>query len=229
MGEHLQITLSIVFFVYLVIWFTYVSLNTIPRPRLKSKSICLLKNIQWKTGDIILFHSNPFINLFTNSIWSHVGIVLVGNSGKARIFEITAHSHYVSLNPLIDEITDELSNGNNVIAYRRISPAPDAKKLKSFAIQSIKDKVHYDHVYWREFHKRIFGSLFPIKTTQSDATVDKTTLCSGLIASALQYSGVLNKDRNSLEFLPTDFGEMQVSNTLPPYEFGPLTFVKMEK
>lgn len=230
MKEHIHVYFSVLFFIYLVVWFTYISLNTIPRPRITG-NVRLLKDIAWKTGDIILYHTNPFIHLFTNSIWSHVGIVVIGKSGLPRILEITAHSHYVSLNKLHEELKNELSNGNNVIAFRRITPAPDETKLKKFAIKVVKDKVHYDHVYWREFHKRIFGNLFPIKTTNKDATEVTSTVCSGLIASALQDIGILEKQKNHLEYLPTDFGddEKQMLNFNRPYKMGPLIFVKMEK
>ena len=51
--------------------------------------IALLRKIKFQTGDLILFHCNPFITTFSDGNWSHVGMVIVGNSGIPRLFEIT--------------------------------------------------------------------------------------------------------------------------------------------
>ena len=54
--------------------------------------------------------------------WSHVGVVVVGESGNPRIFEITGTDHYCTAKPLREELDKALAKKDNVVAFRRLDP-----------------------------------------------------------------------------------------------------------
>ncbi len=223
--------LSAVCIVILSIWLIIKSIRTVPRPNITS--VLFLHEIDFKVGDIILYHCNPFINWFTNSSWSHVGIVLIGKSGKPRIFEITGSNHYATAKPLIKELENELKNGNYALAMRRINPPlndTQKKQVNRFARRVLREKIHYEHVYWREFYQRLYGNFFPIHISNNDRISRNSTICSSLIAELLQEVNVLSKTTHPLSILPHDFSEQsnRPVKFLKPYKLEPLINIKIK-
>lgn len=223
--------LSAICIVFLSIWLIIKSIRTVPRPNIGS--VLFLHEIDFKVGDIILYHCNPFINWFTNSSWSHVGIVLIGKSGKPRIFEITGSNHYATAKPLVKELENELKNGNYALAMRRLQPeltTTQIKKVNTFAGRVLREKIHYEHVYWREFYQRLFGNFFPIHISNNDRISRNSTICSSLIAELLQEVNVMSKTYHPLSILPHDFSDQsnRPVKLLKPYVLGPLINIKMK-
>ena len=68
--------------------------------------------------------------------------------------------------------------------------------------------------------------LFPIK---HDTFFKNSTICSSLIAEALQHQGIVHRDVNPLSVLPHDFGEHSERPLIleEGYELGPVTFLRM--
>lgn len=230
-AEEWKVLLTLVILICLSTWLVVKTVSTVSRPIPNGRPIALLKDVAWQTGDIILYHSNPFINFFTNDVWSHVGLVVIGNSGRPRVFEITGTSFYATINYLDKEMEKEMLNGNYVVAYRRITPAPDPALIRAFILKAVRRRVHYEHVYWREFFRRMFRNLFPIGISDNDRISNRSTVCSALITEALQHAKVVSADIHPLEVLPHDFGEhsnrpLQLNKD---FAMGPVTFLRMER
>ena len=218
--------LTIVCIILVVTWLLMRSQHTLVRPLPNGHTVCLLDEFSFQTGDIILYHSNPFINWFTNSQWSHVAMAIEGKT-SLRLFEITGTSHYATAKPLSSELKQSLNDKRVVIGVRRLHPPPDANKLREFARMALQNKTHYEHVYWRAFYQRMFGVFFPIKISDLD-TAPNATICSSLIAEALQYANVLKTTVHPLKILPGDFGETP-QQALPlqnPYYIDPVVFLR---
>ena len=189
--------------------------------------IVLMRSVRWRTGDVVLFHSNAFIQSGGDGVWSHVGVVVVGKSGIPRLFEITGGHVYATVAPLQQMLVNEMLQGDRVVAFRRITPAPNEKLLRRYARECMKTRVNYEHVYWRAGFQRFFGSTFPIHC--EDEQIGHGSICSSIVADALRSCGALNRV-NSFEILPHDFGVADTPKRLPltnGYQWGPLTFLRM--
>ena len=138
-------------------------------------------------GDIVLFHSNAFIQTGGDGMWSHVGVVIVGKSGVPRLFEITGGHVFATVEPLQKMLVEELLQGDRVVAFRRISPAPNEKLLRRYARECMKTRVNYEHVYWRAGFQRLFGSMFPIHC--EDEQIGNGSICSSIVVDALRDVG----------------------------------------
>ena len=230
-SDHWTLICTIACIIVLSTWIVTKSVRTVSRPVPNGRPIAFFKDVKWRTGVLLLYHSNPFINFFTNDVWSHVGLVVVGKSGRPRVFEITGTSFYATLNFLDEEMEKEMANGDCAMAFRRIEPPPDPASIKEFIVEAVRRRVRYEHVYWREFFRRLFQNLFPIGVSNADRISKNSTVCSALITEALQHAGVLSTNIHPLEVLPHDFGE----NSSRPvamadkYRMGPVTFLRMEK
>ena len=132
-----------------------------------------MDDVEWKTGDIVLYHCNPYINITIGGEWSHVGVVVVGKSGMPRIFEITGTDHYCTVKPLRKELDDYLAKKDAVLAFRRLDPPPSEAKVRAHVVASLKKRTHYEHVYWRAFYQRVFGAFFPLYVSGKDRLSQK--------------------------------------------------------
>ena len=99
------------------IWFVAKALKSVYRPIPNGNPIALVDDVEWKTGDIVLYHCNPYINITIGGEWSHVGVVVVGKSGMPRIFEITGTDHYCTVKPLRKELDDYLAKKDAVLGF----------------------------------------------------------------------------------------------------------------
>jgi len=224
---HLETCLTVVCIILVSLWLIVKSQKLI-RPLPNGHKIQYIEDLQFKSGDIILYHSNPFINWFTNSAWSHVSMVIIGRSGIPRLFEITGTSHYATAKILMPELKKELSDNNVVLGLRRLHPPPDEEKLRNFVVDTLQSNTHYEHVYWREFYQRLFGTFFPIKISNLDTWSNKSTICSSLIAEAYQYAGILSSSVHPLKILPADFGESldRPLQFVKEFKLGPIIFLR---
>lgn len=185
--------------------------------------------VKWRTGDIILYHSNAYINTFANGKWSHVGMVCIGVSGVPFVFDLTGTRRVCSIRPLIPEIISELWHGDRVVAFRRITPSPDRRGIKRYIRHLIATKVTYDHLYWRAAFRRIFGWVFPLETEDPAAKINNRSICSSVIVRVLQQNGVVQESIHSFDILPHDFGE-RIPSRIPlttKYKWGPVIFLRM--
>ena len=223
---HAETWLTMICIILVVTWLLVRSRHTLVRPIPDAHISRFIEDFSFRTGDIILYHSNPFINWFTNSKWSHIAMVIEGKA-TLRLFEITGSSHYATAKPLLPELKKHLQDHRVVVGIRRLHPPPDANKLRKFTRMALQNKTHYEHVYWREFYQRLFGVLFPIKISDLD-TAPNTTICSSFIAEALRHAGVLSTDVHPLQILPGDFGEttQQPIPLQDPYSIDPIVFLR---
>lgn len=210
------------------VWFVAKTLKSVYRPMPDGNPIALLDDVEWKTGDIVLYHCNPYINITTGGEWSHVGVVVVGESGVPRIFEITGTDHYCTAKPLRKELDKALAKKDNVVAFRRLSPPPSEAKVRAHVVASLKKRTHYEHVYWRAFYQRMFGAFFPLYVSGKDRLSQNSSVCSALVAELFQEVGAMQRTVHPLEVLPLDFGDHS-SQPLPwekGVRAGPLTFLR---
>lgn len=210
-----------------LIWVLCRALHVLRPVPSEHDKVALLRSVRWRTGDIVLFHSNAFIQTGGDGMWSHVGVVIVGKSGVPRLFEITGGHVFATVEPLQKMLVEELLQGDRVVAFRRISPAPDEKLLRRYARECMKTRVNYEHVYWRAGFQRLFGSMFPIHC--EDEQIGHGSICSSIVVDALRGCGVL-APVNSFAILPHDFGVQDTHKRLPlkeGYTWGPLTFLRM--
>ena len=200
----------------------------VPRPVPKKQDLVrLLHSTKFQNGDVILFHSNPWIQGVADGLWSHVGVVVIGKSGIPRLFDITGGNHYATAAPLIPVLEKELRQGDRVVAFRRFHPRPPTELLCHFARDCVRHKVPYEHVYWRAGFQRMFGKLFPVDTAHGGVG----SMCSSIVCDALKASGVLASTVNSYEILPSDFGMADIATRIPlhaPFEWGKLVFLRMK-
>lgn len=199
----------------------------VPRPVPgKKHPTRLAEDVQFRSGDVILFHSNPWIQGVADGEWSHVGIVVVGKSKEPKLFDITGGNQVAAAKPFMPILKKELMQGDRVVAFRRPSPAPPSKLLCHFARDCVRKKMPYEHVYWRAGFVRFFGWAFPLDTRHGGIGA----MCSSLVCDALKACGVLDAKVESFEVLPPDFGSGDIGSRLPlrpPYRWGPLTFLRM--
>jgi len=160
-----------------------------------------LKDIRWRTGDILLFHSNPAINFVLSSVWSHVGLVIVPNTPNSQPFmlDITSFTHNPAVRPLLPILMKEFWTNTRLVAYRSIARPLDANIIASYLKTN---KMMYNHHYWKVVFNRLFGSFF----MRFDKTGKRTTFCSELIYDTLRYCGAVN-DTDRYTPLPEDFFE----------------------
>lgn len=216
--------------VVLVAWFLCRALHVLRPVPTSHDAVSLLRSVRWRTGDVVLFHSNAFIQTGGDGAWSHVGVVIVGKSGVPRLFEITGGNVYASAKPLKKMLVEELLQGDRVVAFRRMQPPPDESLLRRYARECASSRVNYEHVYWRAGFQRLFGVGFPIVC--EDERIGHGTICSAIVVDALKSCGAVDGRRsaNSFEILPHDFAAQDVSKRLPlrkPYEWGKLTYLRM--
>lgn len=221
--EHAIILLICVFVVGSVV----IRALHVPRPiPRRNDRIQFLHSTRFQNGDVILFHSNPWIQGVADGIWSHVGIVCIGKSGVPRLFDITGGNQFASASPLIPVLEKELLQGDRVVSFRRFSPKPPAKLLCHFARDCVRQKMPYEHVYWRAGFVRMFTKLFPVDTSHGGIGA----MCSSIVSDALKSCGVLKPSINSFEVLPSDYGMSDIHTRLPlrkPYKWGSLTYLRL--
>lgn len=204
-------------YVCMALWLSsrlVLTMRPVPTPH----AVEFLEDVVWQTGDIILFHSNPFISLPTG-VWSHVGL-LVYHNGQPHIFEITDHDP-VALKPLKPMLVDEMWKGDRAVAYRRIHPAPDVERLEQHVRAVLDRNIEYDHRYWRTLFRRLFGWTFPLP--RGEPGESSTSICSELVAHALYECGILRTHPEDV--FPDDF-----SRKLPlraGYRWGPVVHLRL--
>lgn len=194
--------------------------------------ICNIMNlamVKWRTGDIILYHANPFITSVANGSWSHVGIVCISVSGVPLVFDLTGTKHVCNIRPLLPDITRELWHGDHVVAFRRVTPAPNRDSICRYIYHLLKTRVSYDHLYWKITFNRLFGWVFPIDVEDFDAEINNRSICSSMIVKILQQNGIVSESINAYNILPHDFGEHRPSHIrlTNKYKWGPVMFLRM--
>ena len=161
-----------------------------------------LEDIQWKTGDIVLFHSNPAINFVLSSVWSHVALVIVPKrpqNSQPFMLDITSSTRTPAVRPLLPILMKEFWTSTRTVAYRSIAHSLDNDTIATY-LQT--NTLLYNHHYWKVVFNRLFGSFF----MQFDKTGERTTFCSELIHDTLLYCSAV-KDTHRKVPLPGDFCE----------------------
>lgn len=187
----------------------------------------MLRNVKWKTGMIVLMHTNPWINSFGDGPWSHVAMVIMVDE-VPHLFEITGSGECkATLKPLMPEFRRVLSVGNNVVAFRKIHGLTKdvRKKLSEFAHAVVSNGRKYSHIYWREVFQRLLGWAFPLDTPD---IASRGSDCSSIIAETLHKNGVLKRSVRAFEILPSDYskGAMRLPLRGPNMRWGTMNFVR---
>lgn len=173
-----------------------------------------------KTGDIILFSGtgviSNIIKVATNSMWSHVGmVVIIGDT--PYLFEST------TLNKIPDYYDDMIKRGVQVVNLEmKLQSMSDYK----FAYRELDNPLTYDQ---KRMLYEIKDELFDTDYEQSLLELIKssydgwfgenhradlsTVFCSELTAYSLQKLGVIGTDLPPNEYVPSDFSSKY--NSLP--------------
>lgn len=165
-----------------------------------------------QTGDLILFSGNgPIafgIKLITRSKWSHVGmafkmpeydfVAIWESTSLSNIHDIESGMHVngVQMSPLRDRIR----NYNGDIAIRHLSDFTcDLDKLKRFR-SSVRGRPYEKDLF------ELFSAALPYPFSNNDEDIS-SLFCSELVAETYQTLGLLDEQKPSNEYTPSDFAQ----------------------
>lgn len=148
----------------------------------------------FKTGDLLLFHSNAWLMFLLDSPYSHVGIIVVLNE-TPYVFEIVPH-HSVPTLMSVNRLDLDRD-----IYYRPIQTALDREIVLDHLCNEA-DQL-YDFAVWYPLVKEVFDHVvFPRLPCRKLQGVS----CATLVGRLLQKFGVMvHKDH----FVPEDFSSLR--------------------
>ena len=174
---------------------------------------CMLSEVDFKTGDLLLFQSSSIVNFTSNSEITHVGLVVVDNSNNLFIFETTPALKYPKFTPLLTRVYDTIEN-EGVVIYRSISCPISLKKIAQFFLQNREKKYTHSHLSMMFCNLVNRLSLFlPIRPPE------RNMFCSTLVAKLLVECNVLPDIERSKNMFPWDFVENRLQ-TLDSFSYG---------
>ena len=198
---------------------------------MKTKAVNL-KNLLY-SGDLLLFSGKSLfshsIRTFTNSRWSHCGMVINDKHKSPEIWDVSKKTYggEVALYNAEDRIA--LYDGD--IAYRPLQQANGARGFSSkdaAAFQPIKDNLlgrPYEtnklELMKAAFDPKIFG--YELAKNHPDLS---SIFCGELLAETYQRLGLLQADLPANEYVPADFDKNHVTSLEKGYIFGPEIILK---
>lgn len=82
-----------------------------------------VEDVNFASGDLVLFHSSVFLSLLLGSSWTHVGLVIEDDEGELYLWEIRPPYPYPVQTPLLESLRQRLSSQR--IVWRAIrQPLP---------------------------------------------------------------------------------------------------------
>ena len=189
-----------------------------------------------KTGDLVLFSGKSpigqFIKLFSNSKWSHIGMVLkVDEVDMLLLWESTtinntpdAFTRKITSGVQTTVLSERLDNFDGEVAVRFLQG--DLSPESKLALKKLRD-----HLRGRPYEQskvELVNSLMDMIGIEENKEDFSSVFCSELIAEGLQVMGVMSTDAPANEFTPRDFGEDgNVDKFLiSGYNYTPEIFIK---
>lgn len=168
-----------------------------------------------KTGDLILFSGKSaigrFIRLYSNSKWSHLGMVVkVDDIDMVLLWESTSINNVpdaidrkIKRGVQTTSLSERLENFEGEVAVRFLQGdlAPEAKK----ALKDLRD-LWKDRPY-EQSKLQLVNSLMDMIGTDANVEDFSSIFCSELVAEGLQVLGVMDGEHPANEFAPSDFGD----------------------
>ena len=171
---------------------------------------------QMKTGDIVLFSGKGGISTgikwFTNSRWSHVGMVLRLIEWDAiLLWESTTLSNIADVESgkerkgvQIVPLSERIKKYDGEISVRMLDqkPTPEMHKELSLLREEVKGRPYEKSKI--ELFKAAYDG--PFGRNNEDLS---SLFCSELVAEAYQRMGLLSEDKASNEYTPKDFSDAE--------------------
>ena len=169
-----------------------------------------------KTGDIVLFSGNSLISngikLVTNSIWSHVGMVLkIPEYNMVFVWEST------TITKLADAIDGKVKNGVQLILLSdRVNTYDGTMSVRHLSHTMDEHAIFELMKFRQEVRNRPYeqDKIELIKSAYDgwlgDNDEDLSSLfCSELVAEAYQRMKILSETLPSNEYTPADFSSVK--------------------
>ncbi len=171
---------------------------------------------QMKTGDIVLFSGKGGISTgikwFTNSRWSHVGMVLrLIEWDAVLLWESTTLSNIADVESgkerkgvQIVPLSERIKKYDGEISVRMLDqkPTPEMHKELSLLREEVKGRPYEKSKI--ELFKAAYDG--PFGRNNEDLS---SLFCSELVAEAYQRMGLLSEDKASNEYTPKDFSDAE--------------------
>ena len=168
-----------------------------------------LRDVRFRSGDLLFVSSSANILVLTASAFSHVGVVVVDKHSVPYVFHID-RDRRVEIVPAHLFIHKKI-HVRSAIGHRAISQEANGRMIALF--MSEKWSSTYRHAYWRPWLRSLHW-LYTLRGYPPEKYY-----CSSLVARALAFSGVLDA-RYSHELLPHDLVSLPIGAA--PYSYGPV-------
>ena len=119
-----------------------------------------LNSINWKSGDLILFETNPYIQMGLQQYITHVGICVINNQNEPLLLEISPQTKIPKLSHINKTLSNILITNPHKIIYRQISQAIPISNINDFL--KSKDFIWYKYKhtsYIKAFITRILSKF----------------------------------------------------------------------
>ena len=188
-----------------------------------------------KTGDIVLFSGDGpismLIRLITRSRWSHVGMVVkVPDFDMVLLWESTMLNRFMDVKDVYagtivkgvqtTVLSDKISRFNGDVAIRQLNNELDDDKIKTLS----ELRNEWKNVPYEKDYLELLNSAIDIKIIPENEEDLSSIFCSELLAEALQRLNIIDDSVPSNEFVPSDFAEGKLIDSLivGDYRYGPL-------
>lgn len=195
---------------------------------------------QVRDGDILLFSGPSLFSLairaFTDSPWSHCGMVIYpepfennAQNSSAQIWDVSKKTYGGTVETY--DLSKRLSAYDGMIAYR---PLYHKSGMRGFlppekeAFRSI-----YDSLIGRPYEANkleLFKAAFDPKILSYEMALNEPDLssifCGELLAETYQRLGLFPKEKPSNEFVPADFSSDRLTILQKDYYFGDEVIIK---
>jgi len=173
------------------------------------------------TGDIVLFSGKSFISWLikkiTGSPWSHVGLVLKSQElDSILIWESTTLNNIpniengrIAAGVQISSLSERIRHYNGTVGIRLL----EARRTPEF-IRAMIDLKNEVRGYKYEQNKiKLIRSALDLFWWQKNRKDLRSIFCSELVAEAYQRVGLLDTNKVSSEYTPSDFGGHLIMKT----------------
>ena len=182
-----------------------------------------LDEVEWRSGDLLLYQTNPFINFTSSAGVSHVGMVVVsGGDSTPYVLEITPGSKHPRIRPLYSDLHSVIEK-RGVVLHRSISSSLPVDRVLAY-LDGSHASLTYSHTsYVSHYLSRLFASplfLPPLPRRHESLPSQKSksrAFCSTLVRDVLIHCGVLAP--GSPAVFPWDFLSARLA-TLPHVEYS---------
>ena len=188
-----------------------------------------------KTGDIVLFSGtgpiSMLIRLTTRSRWSHIGmIVKVPDFDMVLLWESTSLNNYLGVKDVYagaplkgvqtTVLSDKISRFRGDVAVRQLNDELEIDKIKE--LSNLRNE--WKNIPYETDYLELLNSAIDLKIIPENEEDLSSIFCSELVGEALQRIKIIDESMPSNEFVPSDFDEGKIidSLTIGDYRYGSL-------